>query len=370
MANYPSGNLEPGMSGSQVKQLQEYLISMGYSIPDGATGYYGNQTKAAVTQLQNDLGVDTGGYDGYWGPKTQSSLTKMTGDVGTNIGSETTPVTTQPTNQNLPQVYIGNQEELDKYKALGYTIKSDPNGYGAIGIPPGANTPPATPAIPADQVIKKTGDPVLDAAIEQMQKLVAQQNAQGKKLNPALDWSDPAVRKRFVDQAENELGPYYKTLFKAAKEDIYSYMDQVQKDYELKAKAATEDYKRTLGTQREAAAGAGTIFSGARNLGEIQTTEAANRGLESLYNAQSYDVGSKLRDYTYKYGTDQGLTQPVNQYGVSNVGKGSQYSRQLNTLTPESAVTGSEEFKARTAKDVYAKEAAKWASEYENVNKY
>ena len=52
-------------SGSDVTCLQKALIAGGYSIPAGATGYFGNQTKAAVSMWQTAVGVSpTAGYFG------------------------------------------------------------------------------------------------------------------------------------------------------------------------------------------------------------------------------------------------------------------------------------------------------------------
>jgi hypothetical protein len=39
-----------------VRRLQKELIAKGYSIPAGATGFYGNQTEAAVKRLYRDMG--------------------------------------------------------------------------------------------------------------------------------------------------------------------------------------------------------------------------------------------------------------------------------------------------------------------------
>lgn len=74
---YPTINLQPGQSGDNVKALQQYLISLGYSIPAGATGFYGTQTQAAVKALQEKLGVDYGANPGFFGPKTQAALSQM-----------------------------------------------------------------------------------------------------------------------------------------------------------------------------------------------------------------------------------------------------------------------------------------------------
>ena len=41
-------NLTIGSRGADVTALQNWLISKGFSIPAGATGYFGTQTRAAV----------------------------------------------------------------------------------------------------------------------------------------------------------------------------------------------------------------------------------------------------------------------------------------------------------------------------------
>ena len=57
--------LRKGMSGSEVKTLQQKLIDSGYSVgPDGADGEFGNNTLSALVQYQRDTGlVPTGEID-------------------------------------------------------------------------------------------------------------------------------------------------------------------------------------------------------------------------------------------------------------------------------------------------------------------
>lgn len=86
----PAGTLAPGQSGPEVKALQQWLIKNGYAIPDGATGFYGTQTKAAVAALQQKLGVDPGQYPGYYGPITKSALTGQGGGAGGSVAGATT----------------------------------------------------------------------------------------------------------------------------------------------------------------------------------------------------------------------------------------------------------------------------------------
>lgn len=85
----PKVNLEPGMRGEDVKQLQQFLIDQGYAIPDGATGFYGEQTKAALTKFQQERGVQAGQNFGYYGPLTRDAISKMTTDIETSIAGTT-----------------------------------------------------------------------------------------------------------------------------------------------------------------------------------------------------------------------------------------------------------------------------------------
>jgi len=68
-------DLTPGMSGPQVSQLQQFLIDQGYSIPDGATGYYGTETQQAVSQWQKENNITSATSQlGYFGPKSIAFL--------------------------------------------------------------------------------------------------------------------------------------------------------------------------------------------------------------------------------------------------------------------------------------------------------
>lgn len=88
---YPSANLQPGATGSEVKKLQDYLVSQGLMTREQVnTGYgtYGPQTTAAVKALQEKLGVDNSTGVGYFGPKTIAAIQGQGG--GTNATTGTT----------------------------------------------------------------------------------------------------------------------------------------------------------------------------------------------------------------------------------------------------------------------------------------
>ncbi len=79
-------DLTTGSQGTDVTCLQTWLISKGYSIPAGATGYFGAQTMAAVSAWQKASGITP--TAGYFGAKSRAAAA---GQGGGNGGS--TPIT-------------------------------------------------------------------------------------------------------------------------------------------------------------------------------------------------------------------------------------------------------------------------------------
>jgi hypothetical protein len=64
-----------GSQGADVTALQNYLIGAGFSIPAGATGYFGAQTQAAVAAWQTANGVTPAA--GYFGPVSQAKYNAL-----------------------------------------------------------------------------------------------------------------------------------------------------------------------------------------------------------------------------------------------------------------------------------------------------
>ena len=100
-------------AGSEVTCLQKALIAGGYSIPAGATGYFGSQTRTAVIAWQKALGVSPAvGYFGaisraHWnlGGSTGSTGGSTGGTVGagTGTGLKVALSPTSPNNSVLVQ---------------------------------------------------------------------------------------------------------------------------------------------------------------------------------------------------------------------------------------------------------------------------
>ena len=70
--------IKRGYKGEQVKQLQNDLISLGYTLPrHGADGSFGVETETAVKAFQHDSGLIE---DGIVGPLTSAALEKALAD--------------------------------------------------------------------------------------------------------------------------------------------------------------------------------------------------------------------------------------------------------------------------------------------------
>lgn len=83
-----------------VSLYQLALLNKGYSIPAGATGFFGDQTKAATQRFQKSQGWSGGGADGLPGPQTFARLgLSHTDNAG--AGPAPVPVTPAPTNGKI-----------------------------------------------------------------------------------------------------------------------------------------------------------------------------------------------------------------------------------------------------------------------------
>ena len=85
-----SGDLTVGSSGAAVTCLQQALIAAGYSVPAGATGYFGAQTQSAVSAWQKAVGVSPS--TGYFG-----AISRAHWNLGGGSSSSTTTTTTTTT---------------------------------------------------------------------------------------------------------------------------------------------------------------------------------------------------------------------------------------------------------------------------------
>ncbi len=80
-------DLTIGSTGADVTALQNWLISKGYAIAAGATGYFGAQTQAALAKYQAAKGISPAA--GYFGPITRAAVAADGGSTGGNTGGNT-----------------------------------------------------------------------------------------------------------------------------------------------------------------------------------------------------------------------------------------------------------------------------------------
>ncbi|MEK7510878.1 MAG: peptidoglycan-binding protein [Patescibacteria group bacterium] len=85
-------DLTIGSSGADVTALQNWLISKGFAIAAGATGYFGGQTQAALAKYQASVGITPAA--GYFGPMTRAKVNASAGgstggSTGGNTGGQT-----------------------------------------------------------------------------------------------------------------------------------------------------------------------------------------------------------------------------------------------------------------------------------------
>jgi len=82
-----SADLTTGSTGTAVTCLQDYLIAGGFSIPAGATGYFGAETVAAVAAWQSAHGVTPAA--GYFGAKSRAEYAALGGSSSTTTTTTT-----------------------------------------------------------------------------------------------------------------------------------------------------------------------------------------------------------------------------------------------------------------------------------------
>lgn len=87
-----------GSEGSDVRALQELLLSLGYALPRyGADGNFGAETEAAVRAFQADAGLEV---DGKYGEKSHAAMMEATADGG----KDSRPAQPEPPDAEKPPV--------------------------------------------------------------------------------------------------------------------------------------------------------------------------------------------------------------------------------------------------------------------------
>lgn len=251
----PTTSLQPGATGTSVKQLQDYLVSKGYMTQAQVnTGYgtYGPQTTAAVKAMQSALGVNNSSGPGYYGPQTISAV-----QSSNNVASASSPASSTSTP-------AGGQ--------------NSPNSGGPVTAPP------------------STGNANLDQIQNAHADLANNSIASGYQIPVYLDQNNlPQAISTFLNWAHQNVDPQTQQLLGAEASNINANLSTLAKQHDLTRDQTIQQFGTDLATEQNSAGGYGTAFSGQRNLNEQNMVNTANRQLGSNDATTALNVGNQLR---------------------------------------------------------------------------
>ena len=105
-------SLTIGAQGADVTALQTYLISKGFAIPAGATGYFGAQSASAVAAWQTANMISPAA--GYFGPVSQAKYMSLMAAVV--VPPVVPPTGTTTTGSTTAPVTLSGEASLDKFE--------------------------------------------------------------------------------------------------------------------------------------------------------------------------------------------------------------------------------------------------------------
>lgn len=128
--------LKVGDEGAKVTDLQAALLDLGFGIPAGRTGYYGQQTKDAVAAFQSSQGLKT---SGLFDEATLKKLEEVAPEAGLKVWQQTRPgaVATRPMagQRGVRALVDLSEHRLTVYKNDGTVERVFPIASGAYATP-------------------------------------------------------------------------------------------------------------------------------------------------------------------------------------------------------------------------------------------
>jgi peptidoglycan hydrolase-like protein with peptidoglycan-binding domain len=387
MPPFPTKNLQPGATGQDVRQLQDYLVSRGYMTQAQVnTGYgtYGPQTTRAVQKLQQDFGVDSSTGPGYWGPRTIQAVSSFASNQpspsqfrGANfvqpiVPSAPSPISSLPGDQTgalsieqlLSQRGEGTARETGEGAGVGLNLptRTEPPAsqfQGADFVQPASQVPgqDASSAF-LDELISlnpfiqdQLKDPATKAKFDalpaelkpayyQLLDQLGKSIETGQMVNPDIEIT-PAQLAEFTTKATAELDPYYQEQIGLIRRDLETSLSRIQEDFQREAQRAQEPFKQTLAQQSETEALAGTTFGSERANRERRLVLRQQQALDDALRASlrsGQDIGSQAERQIGSSAV-AGVSNPLlSSFQVSPQGF-SQGARQIS-FTPQGNLLG------------------------------
>lgn len=244
-------NLQPGSESSDVKTLQKWLIANGYDISDGATGYYGPQTKAAVALWQQQSGIQTNGNWGYFGPASKSFAASQ--PVTPVKPANATPSTNIPYDPSLANKGITE----DVWNSLNATQQ------GVVGV-------------------------ITNAA-----KSLYSANASNVTVDQALKSAaaDPNLISKYADSLALD------------KEAFTQSLTKIQSDASVNSQQLSQQQETDRKQLAETEAAAGRAYSGFRKQAETKLATTQSGIITSSRSALQQSLNSLTSSFESKYGT-------------------------------------------------------------------
>ncbi len=273
-------NLQPGMSGDDVRKLQAALIKAGYPIPDGPTGYYGSQTKAAVADWQKSEGIKTDGNPGFFGPRSVAALG----------GAPVAPAKVAPGVAPIAPV-------------AGAPVKVDP------AAPVASITPAATPDL--DSALRKFGlssgtisalSPAQKETLASMGSAIQLQYDNGKEVPTVL--TQPDLDRIFQEAQDSpDIDEFYKNNLRLGGEELKRTVNFLTGEWNQFSKENATNYELDKKRLSEEAAAAGRAFSGFRGQAKEQLDNENAGVIESTRRSLARNLDTLGTSFEQKYGT-------------------------------------------------------------------
>jgi peptidoglycan hydrolase-like protein with peptidoglycan-binding domain len=254
---YPNTNLQPGMSGPEVKKLQDFLVSKKLMTPEQVAtgpGIYGPQTTAAVKKFQEQTGVDNTSGPGFWGPKTISAASGA-GASNSNVSDLGIPLTAEEKKKALMENPL-----TSSYISYGNTVEQLQNAY-------------------------ETGD--WSTMTDETGKPFSIQDQQTA-----------------LNKAKEQDSAFYEQQKAKETSDAEATLASKQADYQDYLINAGEKFQSDKSTLDQNAADRGVLFSGGRKQKETALQTSYERDQATKLRNLGADVSSTAGGYQYAYGND------------------------------------------------------------------
>lgn len=167
--------------------------------------------------------------------------------------------------------------DLNRTDARGFPIFEGPDGALFTQQPQGIVL--SRPARISDS-LPSTGDPTADELLRGIEDGIDKAAERGRLINEAITFS-PEELSSFLDQAVDELSPFFQSQFKAVRQDLEEGLAELGQSFELAAQGRAQAFRGGLRDIRETAAERGLGISGIRARQEREFAESTQRGIES-----------------------------------------------------------------------------------------